>query len=132
MRTTAVFIFLVAFLSLWPLHAQEKRNEFDGEWVGRASPQETGTCNSGTYQIKIKDSEITGTFDIRVKKINQSRTDTSTVSGKVDPDGKAQIVLTAVDTTARSSKFSGTFTSTEFRGSDTRGRCKYEVQLQRR
>jgi hypothetical protein len=131
MKMSMFFVVMAAFLSLSTLHAQEKRNEFDGEWVGSASSQ-VATCPRGTYQITVKDSQITGTFNIQVGKASKTRFDTSTVTGQVGPDGKAQVVHSGVDTKGRSSKFSGTFTSTEFRGSDTRGRCDYEVQLQRR
>jgi len=118
---------LVTFLGLKLSHAQEKRNEFDGEWVGSASSQVT-TCPRGTYQITVKDSQITGTFNIQAGKASRTRIETSTVNGQIGSDGKAVIKLTG----ARSTKFSGTFTSTEFKGSDTRGRCDYDVQLQRR
>ena len=132
MKLSAVFIFIVVFLSLWPLHAQEKRNEFDGEWVGRASSQDENACRPGTYQITIKDAQLAGTYDVRVKVRGNYRNDTSKVTGQINSDGKAVIELTAVDTNGRNSKFSGTFTSTEFRGADKRGRCDYDVRLQRR
>jgi hypothetical protein len=133
MKLFAVFILIVAFLSFNPLHAQENQNQFDGEWTGKASPQDAKACpQAGTYQIKIKDSEITGTFDVRVKKETRSRTDTSTVSGRVNPDGKAVLVLSPVDTDARKSKVKGTFTGTEFRDVDKNSRCALDVQLQRR
>jgi|SRR5262245_66356746 len=126
----AVFI-IVAFLSIGPLHAQENKNQFDGEWTGRAAPQDAKDClQNGTYQIKIKDSEITGTFDVRVKKESRYRTDTSSVSGKVDPDVKAVLVLSPVDSTARKSRVKGTFTGSELRGEDKGPRCVYDVQLQ--
>lgn len=131
MRMSAGFVFLVVFLGFWPSYAQEKRNEFDGEWVGSASSQ-VANCPRGTYQITVRDSQVTGTFNIQAGKGSKTRFDTSTVTGQVGPDGKAQVEHSGVDTKGRSSKFSGTFTSTEFRGSDTRGRCDYEVQLQRR
>jgi hypothetical protein len=131
MKLCAVSIFVIALLSFNPSFAQENKNQFDGEWSGRASPQDS-VCLPGTYQIKIKDSEIAGTFDVRVKKETRSRTDTSTVSGRVDPDGNAVLVLTPVDTTARKSKVKGTFTGTEFRGVDKNSRCALDVQLQRR
>jgi hypothetical protein len=90
-------------------------------------------CPRGTYQITVRDSQITGTFNVQAGKASKTRFDTSTVAGRIDSDGKAIIEVKGVDAAkARSSKFSGTFTSTEFRGSDTRGRCDYEVQLQRR
>ena len=132
MSASVIVIFVVALLSLRGAQAQDKKHEFDGEWVGRASSQNSDNCRPGTYQITVKDSQLAGTYDVRVKVRGNYRNDTSKVTGQIQPDGKAEIVLAAVDTNGRNSKFSGTFTGTEFQGSDTRGRCDYDVKLNRK
>src|SRR5262245_30374735 len=64
---SVIVIIVVAFLSLRGAQAQDKKHEFDGEWVGRASSQNSDNCRPGTYQITVKDSQLAGTYDVRVK-----------------------------------------------------------------
>ena len=101
--------------------------EFDGEWEGN-SPVFQG-CGDAYYKITVKDSLITGRLRIIWQDLSPSAI--SAITGEVDADGRAVIQVRG----ARNSRFSGTFTSKEFRGSDppvgNQG-CSYEVKLNRR
>ena len=101
--------------------------EFDGEWQGN-NPVFQG-CGDAHYKITVKDSLVTGQLRILWKDLSPPAS--SAITGEVDADGRAVIQVRG----ARNSRFSGTFTSTEFRGSDppvgNQG-CSYEVKLNRR
>jgi hypothetical protein len=111
-------------------------NEFDGTWEGRATvnPPNDRECTSGYYEVAVKDSLITGSFEIASRAAAGARF-RSSVTGEIRPDHTAVFEVKGEPGVynARSSRFSGTFTSTEFRGNDpVVGRCGYEVELKRR
>ena len=107
--------------------------EFDGDWTGHT----IGAigCGGAHYDLTVRDSLITGKLRLfstgRVEKESWE----SIITGEVKADGTATLRLKGG---ARTTQFSGTFTNTEFRGTDARygdrgnGQCTYEVELKRR
>lgn len=103
--------------------------EFDGVWSGTATPRPPD-CLPGTYELTIKDSEITGMAEFlpRGEPARQS-----TVTGEIKPDKTAALRLTAKSPGSRTSRFSGAFAGNDFKAADgaTSGRCSYDIWLRR-
>ena len=69
-------------------------SEFDGEWEGPGTnnPRNNRDCTNGTYRVTIKDSLITGTFEIpsRVAGVGLRE---ALVTGEVQPDKSAVLEI---------------------------------------
>jgi hypothetical protein len=110
-------------------------SEFDGEWQGPATnnPRNSNECTDGTYQVTIKESLITGTFQI-LSRIGSGRLE-SLVTGEIQPDKTAVLELKPLTPIMASARFTGTFNGNEFHGSNPAvggGRCGYDVNLKKR
>jgi hypothetical protein len=105
-------------------------NTFDGNWQGSATVFRG--CGSAMYTFGVKESLITGSLRVTYAGIGGEPASSfdSDITGEVDNNGAAVIEIRG----RRNSSFPGTFTSTEFRGTDptdSRG-CSYELVLTRR
>lgn len=106
--------------------------EFDGDWSGNTAGN--ASCGGASYDLTVKDSLITGKLRLVDRRIHGA-TYESIITGQVYADGTAALSLKGE---GRNTQFSGTFTSTEFRGTDARygnrgfSQCTYEVELKRR
>ena len=109
--------------------------EFDGEWQGQAknTPRNNQECVDGNYYVTVKDSLITGSFQL------QSRIGGGTlealVTGEIQPDKTAVLEVKPLTPRMVPARFSGTFKGNEFHGSDPPvdgRRCGYEVDLKKR
>jgi hypothetical protein len=111
-------------------------SEFDGEWEGPATnnPRNNRDCTNGTYRVTIKDSLITGTFEIpsRVAGVGLRE---ALVTGEVQPDKSAILEIKPITPEMPSARFTGAFSGNQFHGSDpavgTR-RCGFDVDLKKR
>ena len=110
-------------------------SEFDGEWEGPATnnPRNTRDCTDGTYRLAIKDSLITGKFEI-VSRVSGAGVREALVTGEVQPDKTTTLELKALSPLMWSGRVNGTFKGNEFHGSDpivgTR-RCGYDIDLKK-
>jgi hypothetical protein len=111
-------------------------SEFDGNWEGPATnnPINTRDCTNGTYRVIIKDSLITGTFDVP-SRVAGAGTLESFVTGEIQPDKTAVLELKPLTPSMGPARFTGTFNGNQFHGSDpavgTR-RCGFDVDLKKR
>jgi hypothetical protein len=105
-------------------------NTFDGDWQGSVTVLRG--CGSATYNFKVTDSLITGGLRLTFAGYGTEPASffDSDITGEVDSRGAAVIEIRG----RRNAVFPGTFTSTEFRGTDptdSRG-CSYDIVLTRR
>jgi hypothetical protein len=107
--------------------------EFDGKWTGTASPTFNATlCASGSYELTVKDSAITGSA---VFLSDRNYRWESTISGGINPDKTARLQLTPKTTDARGSQFGGVFEGNEFKAKDDnngKAKCIYMVSLKKK
>jgi hypothetical protein len=105
-------------------------NTFDGDWQGSATVLRG--CGSATYTFGVKQSLITGGLRLTFAGYGAEPASffDSDITGEIDSNGAAIIEISG----RRNSSFSGSFTSTEFRGNDptdSRG-CSYDIVMKRR
>jgi hypothetical protein len=111
-------------------------SEFDGDWEGPATnnPRNNRDCTNGTYRVTVKDSLITGTFDIPSRVAGAGILE-SFVTGEIQPDKTAVLELKPLTPSMYPSHFTGTFNGNQFHGSAPAvgtGRCGYDVDLKKR
>ena len=111
-------------------------SEFDGEWEGPATnnPKNTRDCTDGTYRLTIKDSLITGKFEI-VSRVSGAGVREALVTGEVQPDKTATLELKALSPLMWSGRINGTFNGNEFHGSDPivgSRRCGFDIDLKKK
>jgi hypothetical protein len=111
-------------------------SEFDGNWEGPATnnPANNRDCTNGTYRVTVKDSLISGTFDVP-SRVAGAGTLESFVTGEIQPDKTAVLELKPLSPSMYPGRFAGTFNGNQFHGSDpavgTR-RCGFDVDLKKR
>jgi hypothetical protein len=111
-------------------------SEFDGEWEGPAAnnPRNTRDCTDGTYRLTIKDSLITGKFEI-VSRVAGAGVREALVTGEIQPDKTAVLELKPLSPLMVAARFTGTFNGNQFHGSDPivgSRRCGFDVDLKKR
>ena len=91
-------------------------------------------CSNGTYRVTIKDSLITGTFEI-VSRVSGAGVRQALVTGEIQPDKTAVLDLKSLTPGMGSGRFNGTFNSNQFKGRDEASgspRCSWDVELKKR
>ena len=111
-------------------------SEFDGEWEGPATnnPRNTTDCTNGTYRLTVKDSLITGTFEIS-SRVTGAGLRQSLVTGEIQPNKTAVLELKPLTPGMGSARFTGTFNDNQFHGTDAvsgNPRCAWDVDLKKR
>lgn len=111
-------------------------SEFDGEWEGPATnnPSNPRDCSNGTYRVTIKDSLITGTFEI-VSRVTGAGVRQALVTGEIQPDKTAVLELKSLTPGMGSGRVPGTFNGNQFQGKDSASgspRCSWDVEFKKR
>lgn len=104
-------------------------NTFDGDWQGTSTVRRG--CGSANYSFAVNNSLISGALRVTFGGFGGEPISAfdSDITGEVDSSGAAVVEIRG----RRNSLFPGTFSGTEFRGTDptdSRG-CSYDVVMQR-
>ena len=110
-------------------------SEFDGEWQGQAvnAPRNNQECTDGNYYVTVKDSLITGSFQV-LSRVGAGVFE-ALVTGEIQPDKTAVLEVKPLTPRMVPARFTGAFNGNEFHGSDPPvdgRRCGYDVDLKKR